>query len=127
LRLLNDFTHGYLQTDGYAGYNEVCKQNNLIHVGCWDHARRKFREAKVGQPKDIKGKVTRADMALSLINKLYVVGRQTKSLTVTEIYQARQQKSVPILNELNKWLAQQRPRVDKGGLTGKAMSYLHNQ
>jgi transposase len=127
LRLLDGFTHGYLQTDGYAGYNEVCKQNNLIHVGCWDHARRKFREAKDGQPKDMKGKVTRADMALSLINKLYVIERQIKSLTVTEIYQARQQKSVPILNELNKWLAQQRPRVDKGGLTGKAMTYLHNQ
>jgi hypothetical protein len=31
LRLLDGFTHGYLQTDGYAGYNEVCKQNNLIH------------------------------------------------------------------------------------------------
>jgi hypothetical protein len=45
-----------LQTDGYAGYNEVCKQNNLIHVGCWYHARRKFREAKDGQPKDMKGK-----------------------------------------------------------------------
>jgi transposase len=56
LRLLDGFTHGYLQTDGYAGYNEVCKQNNLIHVGCWYHARRKFREAKDGQPKDMKGK-----------------------------------------------------------------------
>lgn len=127
LRLLDGFTDGYLQTDGYAGYNEVCKQNNLIHVGCWDHARRKFREAKDGQPKDMKGKVTRADMALSFINKLYVIERQIKSLTVAEIYQARQQKSVPILNQLNKWLAQQRPRVDKGGLTGKAMTYLHNQ
>ena len=104
-----------------------CKQNNLIHVGCWDHARRKFREAKDGQPKDIKGKVIRADMALSFINKLYVIERQIKSLTVAEIYQARQQKSVPILNELNKWLAQHRPKVDKGGLTGKAMTYLHNQ
>ncbi len=46
---------------------------------------------------------------------------------MAKIYQARQQKSVPILNQLNKWLAQQRPRVDKGGLTGKAMTYLHNQ
>jgi transposase len=119
-----------VQTAGYAGYNEVCKQNNLIHVGCWDHARRKFREAKYGQPKDMKGKVTRAEMALGFINKLYVIERQIKSLTVADIYQARQQKSVPILNQLNKWLAQQRHKVnkvDKGGLTGKVMTYLHNQ
>ena len=50
-----------MQTDGYAEYNEVCKQNNLIHLGCWDHARRKFREDKDGQPKEMKGKVTNAD------------------------------------------------------------------
>jgi transposase len=127
LRLLDGFTHGYLQTDGCASYNEVCKQNQLIAVGCWDHARRKFREAKDGQPKAMKGKVSKADMALGFINKLYVVERQIKWLSVDEMYQARQQKSVPILNELKTWLELNRPRVDKGGLTGKAMTYLHNQ
>jgi transposase len=100
LRLLDGFTHGYLQTDGCASYNEVCRQNHLISVGCWDHARRKFREAKDGQPRAMKGKVTKADMALSLINKLYVVERQVKLLSADEIYQARQQRSVPILSEL---------------------------
>jgi transposase len=127
LRLLDGFTHGYLQTDGCASYNEVCKQNQLIAVGCWDHARRKFREAKDGQPKAMKGKVTQADMALGFINKLYVIERQIKSLSVEEIYQARQQKSAPILSKLKKWLDKNRPRVDKAGLTGKAMTYLHNQ
>jgi transposase len=34
---------------------------------------------------------------------------------------------VCILNELKKWLELNRPRVDKGGLTGKAMTYLHHQ
>jgi transposase len=78
-------------------------------------------------PKDMKGKVTRADMAMGIINKLYVIERQIKSLTMAEIYQGRQQKSLSILKQLNKWLAQQLPRVDKGGLTGEAMPYLHNQ
>jgi transposase len=32
----------------------------------------KFREAKDGQPRTLKGKVTKADMALGFINKLYV-------------------------------------------------------
>jgi hypothetical protein len=82
------------------------------------------KKSEVCLPKDMKGKVTRADMALGFINKLYVIERQIKSLTVAEIYQARQQKSVPILNQLNMWLAQQRPRVDKGGWTGKAMTYF---
>ena len=43
-RLLEGFT-GYLQTDGYDGYNAVVAVNGLIHVGCMAHARRKFSEA----------------------------------------------------------------------------------
>lgn len=39
LRLLDGF-HGYLQTDGYAGYNAVCLINHITQLGCWDHARR---------------------------------------------------------------------------------------
>lgn len=127
LRLFDGFTDGYLQTDGCASYNEVCRQNQLISVGCWDHARRKFHEARDAQPKSKKGKVTKADMALSFINKLYVIERQIKSLSVEEIYEARQQQSVPVLNKLRNWLDTNRPGVDKDGLTGKAMTYLHNQ
>ena len=80
VRLLNDFTHGYLQTDGYAGYNDVCRINNLIQLGCMDHARRKFIEAQKVQPKGKNVKVTKADMALSYINKLYVIEKAIKHL-----------------------------------------------
>lgn len=54
VRLLDGFKDGYLQTDGYAGYNEVCRQNNLTSVGCMDHARRNFIEAKKALPKGKK-------------------------------------------------------------------------
>ncbi|WP_281401052.1 IS66 family transposase [sulfur-oxidizing endosymbiont of Gigantopelta aegis] len=50
LRLLDGFS-GYLQTDGYAGYNAVCAQNNATSVGCWDHTRRKFKDSQTAQPK----------------------------------------------------------------------------
>ena len=127
LRLLDGFTDGYLQTDGYAGYNEVCRQNNLTHLGCWDHARRKFKEAQAAQPKETKVKVTKADMALSFINKLYVFERETKSLSDREKYETRQKKSLPVLNKLRKWLDNNQPKVAKDSLTGKAMTYLNNQ
>jgi len=35
-RLLEGFT-GYLQTDGYDGYNAAVAANRLTHVGCWAH------------------------------------------------------------------------------------------
>jgi len=46
-RLLEGFS-GTLQTDGYAGYNQVCRDNNITCIGCWDHARRKFVDAIKG-------------------------------------------------------------------------------
>ena len=45
LRLFEGFS-GYLQTDGYASYNAVCKQEGITQAGCFDHVRRKFTDAK---------------------------------------------------------------------------------
>ncbi len=50
--------------DGYAGYEKT----TATLVGCWAHARRKFIEAQTAQP---KGKAGKADMALSMIQKIY--------------------------------------------------------
>ena len=47
-RLLADFK-GYLQTDGYDGYNAVVAKNKLTPVGCMAHARRKFSDAVKAQ------------------------------------------------------------------------------
>ena len=44
-RLLDGF-EGVLQTDGYAGYNKVCRENPITRIGYWDHARRKFVEVR---------------------------------------------------------------------------------
>ena len=121
------FTNGYLQTDGYVSYHEVCRQNNLTALGCWDHARRQFVEAAADKPKKRKGKVSKADMALSYINKLYVIEREIKTLEAEQKLEVRQQKAVPILNDLKTWLKNNMPKVLKDSLTWKAMVYLSNQ
>lgn len=127
VRLLDGFTNGHLQTDGYAGYNEVCLKNNLTNVGCMDHARRKFIEAQKAQPKGKKAKASKADMTLSFINKLYAIEREIKTLSFDEKLKTRQEKSVPVLDKLKKWLETNKPRIAKDSLTGIAMTYLHNQ
>lgn len=35
---------GYLQTDGYPGYNSVASKEGITQLGCWAHARRKFAD-----------------------------------------------------------------------------------
>jgi hypothetical protein len=81
LRLLDGFKNSFLQTDGYTVYNEVFIQNALIHLGCSDHARRKFKDAEKAQPKNKKIKITKADMTLSMISKLYIIEREVKLLS----------------------------------------------
>jgi len=61
------------------------------------------------------------------INKLYKIERESKDITATQKLAIRQEKSVLVLNKLKKWLETNKPRTAKDGLTGIAMTYLHNQ
>ena len=129
LRLLDGF-HGYLQTDGYAGYNAACLINNITQLGCWDHARRKFKDAQDAQPKPKKDKpykASKADHILGLINTLYMIERQIKTLSAAEKFQQRCKRSLPVLKKLKAYLDDNQHKVPKDGLTGKAMTYLSNQ
>src|SRR5690606_2249052 len=42
--MLDNFK-GYLQTDGYAGYDKYGKKKDVTHLACWAHARREFEKA----------------------------------------------------------------------------------
>ena len=129
LRLLEGFT-GYLQTDGYAGYNAACAANNIVQLGCWDHARRKFKEAHDAQPKPKKGqthKASKAEQMLVMINYLYKIEREIAALSHCEKFQHRQKRSVPTLQKIKAYLEDHQHKVPKDSLTGKAMTYLANQ
>ena len=64
---------------------------------------------------------------MRLINKLYGIERTIKHASHEERLAVRQAKSMPILNTLQAWLTANKPRVATDSLTGKAMTYLHNQ
>lgn len=127
VRLLDGF-RGTLQTDGYAGYNKVCRDNSILRIGCWDHARRKFVDASKAAPARKKsGQVSKADVALSKIRKLYVIEDRIKELPVDEKTQQRQQLSKPALAEFKDWLHTNINKAPKDSLTYKAMYYTLNQ
>jgi len=131
LRLLEGFA-GYLQTDGYDGYNAVCAANGLAHIGCWAHARRKFHEAVKAQGKRASGKgpstrTGKAQQGLALIQQLYRVETESKSLSPQARFALRQAKAAPILHRLRDWLDKSLPQVPPTTATGKALQYLHNE
>ena len=55
---------GYLQTDGYAGYNAAA---NAVRLGCWSHARRKWVECL---PKGIDNINSKAAQALEQVEQI---------------------------------------------------------
>ena len=123
-RLLEGFK-GYLQTDGYDGYNAVVADNKLKHIGCMAHARRKFSDAVKAQGRNRKrGKAHRG---LTLIRNLYRIERQARKLSVQDRYARRQKRSKPIMGEIRKWLDEALPQVAPSSAAGQALSYLHNE
>jgi transposase len=123
-RLLAGFT-GYLQTDGYDGYNAVVAKNELTHVGCMAHARRKFSEAVKAQGK--KKKRGKAHQGLALIQKLYRVEKQARKLGPEDRHACRQQHARPVLDELRAWLDEALLQVPPTSATGKALNYLNRE
>lgn len=119
---------GVVQTDGYGGYNFLDDKKDILHVGCWVHARRKFKEVTkaVGNKKNPSGN---AGTALKYISRLYKIEKEAriKKLSPDQLYAQRQSESVPTLNEFKKWLDARVAQVPPKSLLGKAINYTLNE
>ena len=74
-RLTEDFK-GYLQSDGFSGYEAVGKREGVVHVGCLAHARRKFDEALKAQRAGDRGGL--ALEGLMLIQRIYRIEKAAR-------------------------------------------------
>ena len=119
LKVAQDYK-GYLQTDGYSGYNDAGNQPGIIHVGCWAHARRYFKEALA-----VSKNKNSAREALSNIQKLYAVESKEryKSLSDEVFLQERKKLVLPIFDKLKKWLDKKIIQVPPKTKIGEAVSY----
>ena len=111
---------GYLQVDGYAGYNDL----NATLVGCMAHARRKFIEAQRAQP---KGKIGRADWAVLHIQKLYHIESKIKEVAPEDKLAIRKEKTLPLINDFKNWLDKTVNQVAPKTAIGKAVEYTLRQ
>ena len=120
--------HGIVQTDGYAGYDFLDAKKDILHVGCWVHARRKFKEVTkvVGNKKGTSGN---AGTALKYISKLYKIEKDARQQgwSAEQLYSQRQSLAVPILDEFKKWLDARVEKIPPKSLLGKAVNYTLGQ
>jgi transposase len=105
---------GYLQTDGHDGYNAVVAAQQLTHVGCMAHARRRFSEAVKAQGRN--GKTGKAHQGLAFIQQLYRVETEARHLHPEQRRELRQENAIPILQQLRQWLDQSLPQERPCGI-----------
>lgn len=111
---------GYLQTDGYSGYNSV---EDVIHVGCMAHLKRKFHDAVLALP---SGKKTGAAVdGEAYCDALFKLEEQFANMSPEERHKNRQLHAKRIMDEFLSW-GGTRHAAPKSKL-GEALTYLNNQ
>lgn len=114
---LSEFS-GALQTDGYAGYNDVGRRPDVISLACFAHARRYFEKALSNDKK-------RAAWMMKRIQYLYMVERRAKEMGLSheERYEFRKRHSSRVLQQMREWMLKNRIQVLPSGGIGKAIDY----
>jgi len=99
-----EFLHGYkgyLHTDGYEAYHSLPK--DIVVVGCWAHARRKFDEALKKLSTDDRSYTNVAE-GKRYCDKLFKLEWDFTELPPDERFQKRIWFSKPLIDEFFVWL-----------------------
>jgi transposase len=116
-----------LMTDGYEPYNSISKQYQLVHLGCWAHARRYLVKAEDNVPKAARSPDLLATRFIKLIGKLFAAEARSETWTAERRQRLRRRYSAPVLDRIEKLTLEQSPGVVPNSLLGKALTYLHEQ
>lgn len=118
---------GYLHVDGYSGYNKL--PEDIIRVGCWSHARRRFTDAlkamKVRPPDDGGKKQSIALKGKEYCDALFDIEKDIAEFSYEKKKEKRQELAKPILDEMFEW--SNGINVKSKSKTGEALTYLKNQ
>jgi len=123
-----DFLEGYegfLQTDGYEGYDAAVRElPGIIHVGCFAHSRRKFFEAAKATKKPQS-----AEEGIKHIRKLYELEDRLRKENLSEdvFLIERKKHAEPILAAFRLWLEKRANEVLPSAQLGKAVAYTLKQ
>jgi transposase len=113
--LLGDYS-GIVMCDGFSSYPSFVRRRDgpgdLVLANCWSHARRYFVKAEPNYPV--------AQEMIDLIGQLYVLEAGVE-LDSKELASIRQEKSKPLVDEIQAWLLLQHA-LPKSSL-GKAITY----
>lgn len=121
-RFLEGYGGGYLETDGYQGYNNL---KNIRRCCCWAHIRRYFMDAvPKGKQDDLS---VPAVQAVQYCDKLFMHERYCKEhgYTFEQRKEYRCKRSRPVIDSFFDWLEKQHPVVNTR--FDQAVKYAQNR
>jgi len=108
---------GVLQVDGYAGYRALADKGGVELAFCWAHVRRRFYELAAAGPAPI------ASEALERITALYAIEKDIRGRSPDDRRAARQEKSSPVVAELEPWLREKLALISQKTKLAEAIRY----
>lgn len=108
---------GILQVDGYAGYREIGRRNDVSLAFCWAHVRRKFFELAKADASPTSTE------ALQLIKTLYAIEDEIRGQHADVRRSVRQEKSKPVVDALFRLLSTRLPLVSAKSKLADAIRY----
>ena len=114
---------GYLQCDGFAGYETAFKTNpDVLLVNCMVHIRRHLEQA-------LDENRPMAEHGLKEIQHLYKIEHMCDDaqMSFDERKTKRQELSKPIMEAMKLWMETEGVKYSESSLTGKAITYAYTR
>lgn len=108
---------GVLHVDGYAGFERLAVNGDVVLAACWAHTRRKFYEVA-----EATGSPVAAE-ALRRIGELYAIEARMRGQSSAHRLAERRSFAKPIAEALRAWLEAQLPRVSGRSTLAEAIRY----
>lgn len=113
---------GIMQADAFSGFGRLYKTDRrpgpITEAGCWAHGRRGFFELAELQQGPI------AIEAVKRIDALFAIEREINGASAEQRLAVRNQRSRPLILDLEAWLRDQYARLSAKSKTAKAIDYL---
>jgi transposase len=113
---LKDY-HGFLQADGYAGFNGLYASGRVVEVACWAHVRRPFYEICLADDSAL------AHEALERIQALFAIEAQIRGRPPDERRTVRQARAGPLLEDLHRWFHSSLSKLSRKSSLARAIRY----
>jgi transposase len=127
---------GIFQADAYSGYNKLYeagrKPGSIVEAACWAHARRPFfvlADIAENARRKAQGKYSGTISPLALeavrrIDALFEIERSINGESAEHRRAIRQEKSAPLVADLERWMRGERDNLSRSNDVARAMDYM---